>query len=163
MARSDRLKIDADAEDTNQPASREEGMRVVRALPNPSTQHNGVTFATVKLGERTVHISERITPEQAARFCRVTGYSLFDGDEGEHARTIEDALDAARKVPVDTGGRTPADAGLATQLAEQQRINQRQSEEIAKLRERCEGLVAQNRALTRENQALKESGAKVAG
>lgn len=111
----------------------EEGtVRVVRDLPNPGAVINGKVFATVDLGDAgKPHISERMSSEEAAGFCKVSGYSLFAGSEDEHARAIEDALDVVRQSAEATpAGNSVANIAIGQQLAEQQESNQKMAAEL---------------------------------
>lgn len=146
-----------------------DGVRVVCTLPNASICINGKAFATVTLDEKKgpVHISECLDAATAERFCGIDGYSVWAGDEDAHARVIEDALDAARHTaPVAARavslGDTSRVAELERQLAEQQRANMAQSNELRDANRRVRELEQANTALTEELDRLKATGARAA-
>lgn len=129
-------------------------LRVVCSRPNAATVISGVAFATVTIGDNRVHVSEQIEREVAERFCRIPGYTIFDGDEARHARMIEDTLLRQRREDPQT--REAADDNaqreiddlqranrkLSAELVEARRLNAAQAEELQRLRIEIEGLRA---------------------
>lgn len=120
-------------------------IRLVCTRPNAGTRINGVAFAPVRIGEDTLHLSERLVPEQAAQLFRVSGFHEWEGDEDEHARAIEDALrQAAAAVAGTPEAHTANEARaidelqasnrrLSTELAAARRLNEEQADTIRKL------------------------------
>lgn len=142
-------------------------VRLVCTLPNASTSISDVAFATVTLEEKAgpVHLSERVDAEVAERFSATPGFAVWDGDEEAHARTIEDALDAARRRAPGAGAARPDSAtegALRQQIAELTRANQAQANELRGLRRQVEQLTTANTALTDELNKLKATGIRAA-
>lgn len=142
--------IDADIADAR--------VRIVCTIPNAPALINGITFATVPFSDGPVHVSERVDPARVERILTIEGYALWAGDEPAHARSIEDALEAARRAVPPQGGPSIEDRNVARQLAEQQENNRLLAADLQKERERAARLAEENRRLREENEQLKAAG-----
>lgn len=142
------------------------------------------SFASVVINGATLLISERMTPEEAERLERIECYRRWDGDEAEHGRVIEDALDQARRAQHSAAGTSYDAESYKQQLREQQKINRVLGGELDAAKERIteleaanaklsessntevsaelERLRAENRGLAEENAKLMEAATKPA-
>ena len=135
--------------------------RVVCTRQNASTSLNGVAFATAKLGETKVHISEHIADDSAyKRFLSIKGFEAWEGDEGADGRTIEDALAAARaQAP---GESRSALADYERQLEEYRRANRSMAESLRAKQSLIDQLTKELAETRVENEMLKAAGARIA-
>jgi len=140
MAAKDKVAGAGDAPATSVDPKR---VRVVCERPNAGNLINGTAFAKVSIGDESRHISERIDSATADRFLAVGGYVLFEGNEDEHARKIEDALSAARRELERTNTQTPASDNLQQSLDEQRKTNKKLAAEISVLKQENASLKVQ--------------------
>ncbi len=141
-------------------ATKRDFVRVACSLPNAGTVINGIVFAHVKLGDDDVHVSARVSEQQAAGLLRVPGYAVWDGDEDEYARTIEDAL--RRNAEAIVGTPEAAMAAESLELEELRRANRTISADLVTARRLNEEQADTIRQLRDEIEALKERGARAA-
>ncbi len=154
----------------NQGQTGKQGDRTVRlvcTLSGASSSISGIAFASVALEEKKppMHISERIDPARAEDFLRGNGFSIWRGNEDAHARMIEDALDAARRVaPLAGGAHSPGqiEQDLLRQIGELQATNQEKSRELSTAKREIRDLEAANVKLTNELNTLKATGRRAA-
>ncbi len=134
--------------------------RVTCSLPNAGKQIDGLAFARVKLGGTTVHISEHIADDkQYKRLVTVPGFDAWSGDEAEHARTIEDALEASRKAPSNLASSALAD--YERRLREQQTANRSMAAQMKQLSDDLAVEKTKSAELQLQVEALKNARAQV--
>lgn len=135
-------------------------VRLVCSRPNAGTRISGIPFATVRLGDDALHISARLTPEQAASLLRISGFAEWEGDEDEHARAIEDAL---RQVAAEAVGTPEAHAATETrELEELRAANRKLASDLTVARRLNEQQAEKIRQLGDEIQRLNERGVRAA-
>ena len=146
--------------------SEADDVRLVCTLENASTSISGIAFATITLDDgTTAHLSERLSAERAEALLGIPGFAVWEGDEALHARTIEDALDAARgtsMVPGSLGASNQIEQDLRRQITELQRANMAQAKDLADARRENTLLAEANRTLTAEIDGLKAAGVRAA-
>lgn len=144
----------------SKPAVKRDFVRVVCTRENAGTVINGIGFATVVLADERVHVSERLGEDRAASLLRVPGFTVWDGDEDEHARTIEDALRANAAAVVGTP--QAAVAKEALELDELRASNRRLAADLTAARQQNEEQAETIRQLRDEIERLKERGGRAA-